>query len=212
MPALQPCDPCRSGKKTGLEGGQGKVQAREYVWRGVSGPAYSPSQEAVPRGSGRGWGCLGDVWVAGLAPGCALGPKGLSPVQGPYCQARSNCLSSSSSASSTLRGRGSSPAMICYSSGLPRPMPCRAGPLRLASQLTHCSPALTAPLPLLSTGVGSRPGVGSRRRTSLPLPLPTSFHVPHVHSSRPPTSQRPSSGASSPLLCPAEPSLLFTTG
>lgn len=140
---------------------------------------------------------------------CSRGLRGLSPVQGPYCQARSNCLSSSISASSTLRGWGSSPAMTCCSSGLPKPVPCRAGPLLLASQLTHCSPALTAPLPLLST---ARSGVGSRGHTSLPLPLPKFSRVPHIHSSRPPTPQRPSSGASSPLLCPAEPSLLFTTG
>lgn len=116
---------------------------------------------------------------------CPSGLRGFSPVQGPYCQARSNCLSSSSSASSTLGGWGSSPAMTSCSSGLPRPVPFRAGPLPLTSQLSHCSPALASDLPLPSA---AKPSVGRRRHTSLPLALPMSAHVPCPLASTPPAS------------------------
>lgn len=116
---------------------------------------------------------------------CPSGLRGFSPVQGPYCQARSNCLSSSSSASSTLGGWGSSPAMTSCSSGLPGPVPFRAGPLPLTSQLSHCSPALASDLPLPSA---AKPSVGRRRHTSLPLALPMSAHVPCPLASTPPAS------------------------
>lgn len=129
------------------------------------------------RGSGRGLGCFRDMWVMGLFQHVLRGPEGFSPVQGPYCQARSNCLSNSSSTSLTLRGWISSSATTGCSSGLPRTVPCRVGSLPLASQLSHGSSALTAPLPLSSA---TRPGVGGRGHTSFPLycPRPPTSHVP----------------------------------
>lgn len=173
-------------------------------------PSPGTAPERVRQGLGSFQRHVGDRTGSRM---CPWGLRGFSPVQGPYCQARSNCLSSSSSASSTLRGWGSSPAMTSCSSGLPGPVPFRAGPLPLTSQLSSCSPALATPLPLPSA---ARPSVGSRRHISLPLALPTSAHVPCPLASTPPalppTPQRPSSGASFPLQCPAGPSLLFTTG
>lgn len=182
MPALQASDPCQGGKKTtGTHRGWRRVQTRECVWRGVWGPLHSHLRRQCLRASGRGFCCfrrVGDRTGSGM---CPWGLKGFSPVQGPYCQARSNCLSSSSSASSMLKGWGSSSAMTSCSSGLPGPVPCRTGPLPHASQLSYCSLPSTPPLPPPSE---TRPGVGSRGHTSLPLYCPRPMSL-CVHSSRP---------------------------
>lgn len=120
MPALQPCDPCQGGKKTTLAPQGGGEEFRlDSVCGGVCRNRHTPEfqetvAERVRQGLGLPRGRAGDRTVPRM---CSWGLSRFSPVQGPYCQARSNCLSSSSSASSTLGGWGSSPAMTCGSSG-----------------------------------------------------------------------------------------------
>lgn len=78
----------------------------------------STFQETVPRRAGSGQARPIASETVDVSQGRL---QASSPVQGPYCQARSNCLSSSSSASSTLRGKGSgsgsSPARTLLTSG-----------------------------------------------------------------------------------------------